>query len=108
VLVAHREQAGLVGELGQQTGALHDDGLRHHDGAGHQPDEHDALARALSRALEHQRVANGVPAVLGDAAQGQHRHGHGNGLETVDRRARREGLYLLSSVQVGEEGMNLS
>lgn len=80
VLITYGEEAGLVGELRQQAGAAHHHGLGDHDGAGHQPDECDALARALGRALEHQGVANGVPAVLGDAAQGQHRHGHGDGL----------------------------
>lgn len=75
VLVAHGEQPGLVGQLGQQAAALHHDGLRDHDDTRHDPYDDDALASPLGRALEHQRVTDGVPAVQGDATQCQHRHG---------------------------------
>lgn len=72
VLVAHGEQPGLVGQLGQQAAALHHDGLGDHDDTRHNPYDDDALAGPLSRALKHQRMADGVPAVQGDAAQREH------------------------------------
>ena len=79
MFVTHGEEAGLVGEL-WVLAALHDDGLGDHDDAGHHPDEDDGLARPLGRALEHERVTDGIPAVLGDAAQSQDRDGHRDGL----------------------------
>lgn len=76
VLVTHREQAGLIGEFREQAAALHNNGLRNHDDTGHHPDEDDALASPLGCALEHQWVADSVPAVLGNAAQSQDGHRH--------------------------------
>lgn len=80
MLVAHSEQPRLVGQLGQQAAALHHNGLRDHDDTRHNPYNDDALASPLGRALEHQRMADGVPAVQGDAAQCEYRHGDRDGL----------------------------
>lgn len=72
MLITHCEQAGLICEFRQQAAALHHNGLGDHDDARHDPDDNNALARPLGCTLEHQRVADRIPAVLGDAAQRQH------------------------------------
>lgn len=79
VLIAHSEETGLVGEL-WELAALHDDSLGDHDNGGHHPDEDDGFARPLGRALEHERVTDRVPSVLGNAAKGQNGHRHRDGL----------------------------
>lgn len=86
MFIAHGEQPGLVGQLGQQAAALHHNGLGDHDDTRHDPDDDDALAGPPGRALEHQRMADGVPAVQGDAAQCEHRHGDRDGLRRVGER----------------------
>lgn len=95
MLVAHGEQPGLVGQLGQQAAALHHDGLRDHDDTRHDPYDDDALASPLGRALEHQRVTDGVPAVQGDATQCQHRHGDRDGLRRKTNRANESRIKVL-------------
>lgn len=79
MLITHSEETGFIGEL-WELAALHYDSLGDHDNGGHHPDEDDGLACPLGRALEHERVTDGVPSVLGDTAQGQHGHGHRDGL----------------------------
>lgn len=79
MLITHSEETGLIGEL-WELAALHNNSLRDHDSGGHNPDEDDGLARPLGRALEHERVTDRVPSVLGNTAQGQHGHGHRDGL----------------------------
>lgn len=97
-LVAHREERGFVGQAGQHGAALHDDGLRDHDDSGDHPDDDDAVPGPPGCALEHQRVADGVPAVQGDAAEREHGYGHRHGLGETGRHgrgARRQGTARL-------------
>lgn len=69
VFITHCEQAGLVCEFRQQAAALHHDSLRDHDDARHNPDDNNALTSPLGCTLEHQRVTNGIPTILGNATQ---------------------------------------
>lgn len=79
MLITHSEETCLIGEL-RELAALHNDSLGDHDNGGHNPDEDDGLACPLGRALEHERVTDCVPSVLGNAAQGQYGHRHRDGL----------------------------
>lgn len=82
MFITYGEQTGFVGELWQKTTALHDYSLRNHDHAGDQPDQNDTLAGSFGSALELQRVADSVPAILGNAAQSQDRDRHRDRLES--------------------------